>query len=192
MKRKTNNKKVIAIGMILLLVISIGYAALSTNLTINGTANISATSWNIYFDNVQVTTGSVTGDKVTTAPTVEANSTSTVALTYTVTLDEPGDFYEFTVDVVNGGTIDAKIAEGGITKTTLSASEDILANYTVTYSNGDAISEGDTLAKSGATGDTKTIKVRVEYDSNVTAEQLGAMANDMTLTLTFALDYVQA
>lgn len=191
MRRTQKNRKFIIIAMILLLLISVGYAALSTTLTINGTANISAASWNVYFTNIQTTNGSVIP---TVAPTV--SGTSTVTLNYTVTLEAPGDFYEFTVDVKNGGTINAKIATDGISNTTLTTAQDALVNYTVTYSNGDAIQVGDKLSKSGATisgiGDTRTIKVRVEYDPNVTAAQLNAMnGEDITLDLEFSLTYVQ-
>ena len=34
------NKKIIAFALILLMIISVGYAALTTTLTINGTANV--------------------------------------------------------------------------------------------------------------------------------------------------------
>ena len=92
--RKRSNKRLIAIAIVLLLAISIGYAALSTTLTINGTANIAANSWLIYFTNVQVKTGSVTA---TTTPTISGTSTTT--LSWAVNLETPGDFYEYYVDV---------------------------------------------------------------------------------------------
>ena len=188
MKRKQKNKKFIIVAIVLMLVISIGYAAISTTLRINGTANIAATSWNIYFDNITTTTGSVTPS---VAPTVSGTNTTT--LNYTIVLEKPGDFYEFTVDVVNGGTINAKIAENGIVKTGVDNTADTYVNYTATYSDGTAIAEGDTLGKSGTAnnGDTRTIKIRVEYDDTITAEQLNALDSDLELTLQFSLNYVQ-
>ena len=107
------------------------------------------------------------------------------------------DFYEFTIDAVNGGSINAKIAENGITKTTRTSTQDTYVNYTVTYAdvNGTAIVAGDKLSKSGATisgiGDTRRVKVRVEYDPNVTLAQLNELEDDIELNLTFALNYVQ-
>ena len=190
MRKKQKNKKIMVVAIALLLLISIGYAAISTTLTINGTANIAATSWNVYFTNLQTTTGSVTPS---VAPTVSGTNTTT--LNYTVTLENPGDFYEFTVDVKNGGTINAKIAENGVSNTALTAEQDTYINYTVTYLDGTEIAAGDKLSKSGATisgiTDTRTIKVRVEYDANITAEQLNALNDDLTLNLQFSLDYVQ-
>ena len=201
MKRKQKSKRlIIAVALILLVAISIGYAGLSTTLTINGTANIAATSWNVHFENVQVTSGSVSVDENTTAPAVAAGNTTTTALSYAVTLNKPGDFYEFTVDVVNGG-VNAKIAEeNGITKTIkvgdadLSEAQAKLVNYTVTYADGTAIEAGNTLAKNdNQTGgaDIRTVKVRVEYNPNITAEELNAVNGDLSLNLTFGVNYVQ-
>ena len=192
MNQKKIRRKILAIAMIALLLISVGYAALETNLRINGTANIAATSWNVYFTNIQTTNGSVTPS---VAPSV--SGTNTTSLNYTITLEEPGDFYEFTVDVVNGGTINAKIADNGISNTSLTQTQDTYVNYTVTYADGTAIAAGDKLAKAGTTVNSvaqyvKTVKVRVEYDSTITPEQLNAMGeNDITLDLTFAMTYVQ-
>ncbi len=192
--KKQKNKKIVVVAIVLLLLISIGYAAISTTLTINGTANIAATSWNVYFTNLQTTAGSVTP---TTAPSITAGSTNTTTLNYAVTLNNPGDFHEFTVDVKNAGTINAKIADNGVSNTALTATQDTYVNYTVTYLDGTPISAGDKLAKAGTVvnelpTDTKTIKVRVEYDPTITAEQLNAMGeNDITLNLQFSLNYVQ-
>ena len=192
MNQKKIRRKILAVAMIALLLISVGYAALETNLRINGTANIAATSWNVYFTNIQTTEGSVTP---TVAPTV--SGTNTTQLNYTITLNKPGDFYEFTVDVANGGTINAKIADNGISNTALTQTQDTYVNYTVTYADGTEISAGDKLAKAGTiensvAQDTKTVKVRVEYDPTITAEQLNAMGeSDITLNLTYSMQYVQ-
>ena len=192
MNQKKIRRKILAVAMIALLLISVGYAALETNLRINGTANIAATSWNVYFTNIQTTEGSVTP---TVAPTV--SGTNTTQLNYTITLNKPGDFYEFTVDVVNGGTINAKIADNGISNTALTQTQDTYVNYTVTYADGTEISAGDKLAKAGTTvnsvaQDVKTVKVRVEYDPTITAEQLNAMGeSNITLNLTYSMQYVQ-
>ncbi len=47
------NKKSLKITLaVILLVISIGYALLNANLTINGTSNFARTTWNIHFENL--------------------------------------------------------------------------------------------------------------------------------------------
>ena len=65
--------------LILLLMIGIGFAALAANLKIDGTLNVSRTSWDVHFENVSITEGSVTANP---APTT--NNTDTTEMTYTI------------------------------------------------------------------------------------------------------------
>ena len=178
MKKKKNSSFVV-IALLLIVTISIGYAALSTTLNINGTSTIKTQTWDVHFANVKVTTN--TGATVTKAPTITEGKTTEV--TYNVALNEPGSVYEFTVDVVNGGSIAAKTSAaptlGGNTQTGI-------FNYTVTWSDGSAITANTTLAA----GATKTAKVRVEYKKDITVSQLPTA--DTALTLTCSIPYVQA
>ena len=177
--KKNVNQKLIAIAVLLLLAISVGYAALSTTLTINGTANIASNSWLIYFTNVQVTSGSVTA---TTAPTTSGTSTTT--LTWVVSLNKPGDFYEYYVDVKNDGTIDAMI--GSLSNTSLTTNQAKYLNYGVTYDDGATIEQYDKLDA----GDTVTLKVRVEYKTDLNPEDLPSEPAEITFEYTS--NYVQA
>lgn len=178
MKKKKNSSFVV-IALLLIVTISIGYAALSTTLNINGTSTIKTQSWDVHFENVKVTTN--TGVTVTKAPTITEGKTTEV--TYNVALNQPGSVYEFTVDVVNDGTIAAKTSAtptlGGNTQTAI-------VNYTVTWSDGSAITANTALAA----GATKTAKVRVEYKKDITAAQLPSA--DTALSLTCSIPYVQA
>ncbi|MBR4619028.1 MAG: hypothetical protein IKO49_06955 [Bacilli bacterium] len=197
---KNNRKKSLVLILILMLVISVGYAAITTTLKINGTSKVQKVGWNIYWDNVQTTTGSVTGENVTTAPTT--TGTSTTEVTYAVTLPEPGDFYEFTVDAVNDGTINAMIAENGVSNVayTDSTYETVatlpkMFRYTVTYADGSAIEDYHLLAKkSGSTPTRETYKVRVEYrnDSEINISDLADIDADTTYYFKFSTNYVQA
>ena len=101
-KRFQINRK--AFILMTVLCMGIGFAFLSSNLTITGNTSVSGNKWNVYFTNVQVSENSVEASVVPTT-----SGTSTTSIDYTVTLDKPGDFYEFTVDAVNNGTIDAMI-----------------------------------------------------------------------------------
>jgi hypothetical protein len=90
-----------------LLLLGIIYAILQANLKINGTTKISSNLWDVHFENIIVTPESVaigTGD---TAATIDP--TNNCKIDFEVTLSLPGDFYEFTADIVNAGTIDAMI-----------------------------------------------------------------------------------
>ena len=178
MKKKSGKKVVLSLLALLLLTITVGYAALSTTLNINGTSKINNATWDVHFANLKVTSGSVSATK---AATID----SATEIDYNVELIKPGDFYEFTVDVTNTGTIDAKLGEAPILSG-VSAAQDIYTNYTVTYSDNDtAINANDKLAA----GATKKLKVRVEFDRNITNSQLPTEAQP--LNLTFAMNYVQ-
>lgn len=184
MKVKVNKKiKLISILLVLVMLISVGYALLSTTLTINGTANVKASSWKIYFTNVQPTTGSVTP---TTAPTTEG--TTTTEITWEVDLEEPGDFYEFTVDAVNAGTIDAMIntATADIVTSSLTAEQSEYVSYSITYSDGAPVEQYDRLAANS----TETLKIRVEFKEDVDPEDLPE--TDQEIIITYTADYVQA
>lgn len=178
-RRRIKNSSYIAAILLLLLVgISVGYAAISTTLNINGTSSIGKSTWDVHFENLAVTTGSVTA---TTPATIQSDKTN---ITYTITLNNPGDYYEFTVDVKNSGTMAAKISATP-TLSGVSTAQDVYINYTVKYSNGNAIAANDTLA----VGETKTFKVRVEFDSNISSSQLPSTTS--SLSLGFSVNYVQ-
>ena len=55
MKKKKNSSFVV-IALLLIVTISIGYAALSTTLNINGTSTIKKQTWSVYFDTLTVQT----------------------------------------------------------------------------------------------------------------------------------------
>lgn len=177
MKKKSNRKFVLLVLALLLFTITVGYAALSTTLNINGTSKINNATWDVHFANLKVTSGSVSATK---AATID----SATEIDYNVELIKPGDFYEFTVDVTNTGTIDAKLDDAPILSG-VSAEQDVYTNYTVTYSDDTAIHANDKLAA----GATKKLKVRVEFDRNITNSQLPTEAQ--TLDLKFAMNYVQ-
>ncbi len=137
-----NNKKTIyGIIFILICLVGIGYAALVSNITITGTAAIKSATFDVHFENITLTNGSVeinitAGDS---AATIEP--TNRTRIDYSVTLEEPGDFYEFTVDVVNAGSMDAMV------NTITSKMNNVVINnnlpnyleYNVTYEDGVAI-----------------------------------------------------
>ena len=157
-----NDKKnlYILIMIITAFFITIGYAALNSTLNINGKSNISKNTWDVHFDNVIITNGSVEAEKV---PTIENTST----VDFEVALNLPGDYYEFTVDVVNAGSIDAMIES--ISKTPdLSTEQQKYLNYIIEYENGEEI-----VSKQLVNNESfLRLKVRVEYKSDITAFDL--------------------
>ena len=177
-KRK---KSLIFIITLLIMCFGIGYAYLTTTLSINGVTDVDANNWDVYFDNANVTNGSVTGEQEIEAPTI----TSDTEVEFHVRLKEPGEFYEFTIDAKNDGTIDAMVesiskkVNGG---TTIPA----YLNYTVTYQDGGEIAQNHLLAHESL----ETLKVRVEYRTDIDPSVLPTSAQ--SLTLSFDVEYVQA
>ena len=168
---------------ILILGLGIGYAYINSDLNINGTAQVNSANWDVHWANVQVTNGSVSGTNVVTAPTI-SNSTT---VNYSIILDKPGDYYEFTVDAVNGGSIDAMIdtIDSKLNGATITVLPDYL-NYTVTYSDGVELEQNHQLLHNT----TEKYKVRIEYRTDINANQLPA--TNQTLSLQFTVTYRQA
>ena len=164
---------------LLILCLGVGFAFLSTQLNITGNTSVSGNKWSVYFNNVQVSEGSVDASVVPTT-----TGTATTSVNYTVLLDKPGDFYEFTVDAVNAGTIDAMI--DSITMTSLDTDVATYLNYTATYLDGTTLAQNDVLEAD----DSTTYKVRVEYKKNIEATDLDE--DGINLTLTFGINYVQS
>ena len=184
MRRNRKNNLVLAF-VALLLIMGLGYALLNTNLSINGTTNVSSASWNIYWDNIVLGSNNVTD--ITTPATISTGKTEVL---FNVNFKEPGDTYEFTVDAVNDGSIDGMVnvvtngvyAANGTTSKTL---PDYL-EYTVTYSDGIAIEQYQLLKS----GERETYKVRVHYKEDITASQLPSTADNYVFK--FEVTYVQA
>ncbi len=179
MKLKQNKTQVYLLLIFsLALLIGVGYAALSATLNINGQITINKASWNIHMEDISVTSGSVTA---TTTPTLDDAKTT---VSFSVTLTNPGDFYEFTVKEVNKGTIDAMVST--ISKTGLTVTQAKYLDYTVTYDSGLELAQNQILKS----GNSEYLRVKVAFKKDVTASDLPTA--DSTLNLNFSLSYQQA
>ena len=168
---------ILSIVLISIFSLTIVYAALSVTLNITGNAEVVASSWNIHLDNVKVTSGSVSG----TTPSITTPRTAS----FSTTLNMPGDFYEFTIDVVNDGSIDAMI-DSVIKEPTLTTSQAKYLNYIIEYQNGESINTKQLVAKESFV----RLKVRVEFRKDITASDLPTTSE--TLNLAFTVNYVQS
>ena len=178
MRIDKDNIKIILI--LLVVCLGIGYSYLNTELNINGTANINSANWSVYWNNVQVKAGSVTAP----TPTIDSDKTT---VSYTVTLAQPGDYYEFTVDAVNGGTIDAMIdsIDSKLNGATITTLPDYLS-YTVTYEDGVELEPNHLLAANS----TETYKINIKYRDDIELNQIPA--SNQSLSLQFTVTYRQA
>lgn len=97
--KKFNKKR--NITFLLVLFLSIGFATLTANLYVNGFALFKGGKFDIHFENVKVNEEGVTPENV------EITADDTVE--FEASLESPGEFVEFNVDVVNSGKIDGMV-----------------------------------------------------------------------------------
>ena len=176
--KKKNKKSYVLLAVFALIGITIGYAVLNTTLNINGKSTISKNTWDVHFDNINVTDESVEAVKL---PTIEDDTT----VDFEIALNMPGDFYEFTVDVVNNGTIDAMIES--INKTPILTEEQAkYLDYTITYQNNLEITSKQLVKKD----ESVRLKVRVEIRKDIDPSDLPEVGD--VLYLSFTANYQQA
>ena len=164
--------------LLLIVGISIGYAALTTTLNINGNTTIEKASWDIHFENLVIESNSVSAIR-----DAEIDSTKTL-IEYSVQLIEPGDFYEFTVDIVNNGSIDAMISE--VLKQGISSEQEKYIEYVAAYSDLVLLTEKDYLKS----GEKENIRVRVKYKDDIEAVDLPT--DESSFDFSFSVTYIQA
>lgn len=195
MRRFKKNK--ISIIILVLLVVSVGYALVSTQLGINGTFNVARTKFDVHWANPAVTSGSVSN----TLPNIgqDSGAPANTKLSWSATFNVPGDFYEFTVDAENSGTIDAMITgiNMKVNNTDINANPSPLPEYItyeLIYANGDPVVEGKVLKAESDYNPRIKYKVRVEYDAEkATAATVNAIPNNgVTYNFNLILTYAKA
>lgn len=161
------------IVLILLLFISIGFAVLTSNLSINDTASFTDASFNVHFENAKVE------DKNIDDGTITINS-GDVTITSTGTFDKPGDYINTSFYVINNGTMDAQLNILSVSGITTQLSNYFA--YTLKYDIGGAnVARGDVLRA----GQGRKINLHIEYKYDV--EELTTASN---LNLTITMNYI--
>ena len=158
--------------------LGIGYAFLTTDLSINGTATMVSNSWDIHFDHLVVQNGSVeigTGDTA-------ASITSPTTISFAVTLAQPGDYYEFLVDIVNDGTLPGVIS--GVEVTPDTAQSSLIFGYSYLYDSGRDVKPGDIIDPSSS----KTTDFKVFYKDDIDASDLPSTDVQQTITVTITFE----
>ena len=173
-KRITRNRYVL---FFLVFFISLGFAYLSTQLSIHGNSLLKGNTWNIHFEDVVVVEN--TADNPT--PTI---SNDLKSVTYSTVFEAPGDIFSFNVDVVNSGTLDGMIDE--ILNDGLTNDQKKYINIEYKYANGDPFEEHFVILK----GCRKTINVTIEYKYDIDEEDL--LLADSLENLIFSINYTKA
>lgn len=175
-RRIRRNHFYFVIILILFASIGVGYAALTTSLTINGTTQITSAKWDVHFANV--TKG---GNSVGAASATISDDKTTLTVSG-ITLSSPGAEYEVYVNVVNAGTIDANLYS--IIKSGLSPAQQQYLSYNVTYAFNEQIKSNDLLKA----GSSETLRISIKYNDN---KALAPSTSQSIGTMTFKLNYVQ-
>lgn len=186
--------KVVAVIALLVAVIglTIGYAAYTETLTIDGSAKVTPATWDVKFKNLGTT--EKTGDATSTDPTL----TDTTISGFVATLTMPGDSVKYKFDIANDGTIDAKLTT--FTMGTLSCAPSsgsaatqeqataVCAELSYTLEYGSPLTTpavNDTLAKETS----KSAELTLTWDSNGVAEPDGNIDVTVgTTTLIYSQD----
>ena len=180
-KERRTKALVVVVLLIVIAGLTVAFAALSTTLNINGTAYLDAAKWGIKFENLSEP---VKVGTVTTTGTAKIEETKSAEINgINVSLSTPGDKVVYTVDLVNEGTINAKIDK--IEKTKLTSGQQKYLTFKVTDKDGREVSEGDILSA----GETRSITITIEFIKDLTKEDLPASTS--TISLSYKLNFVQ-
>lgn len=193
MKRNNSRQLAICALAIALTATTIAYAVLRTSLRISGNVTRKGGTWSIQLDNIanKSTTGSA---KFTTQPTISGTT-----LNFGAELALPGDSFSFTFDVMNAGTVDAKLSSYLFSHVDYSSPSETETEYNVDdvtcnmkYNNATITPSNKSnlnLTKPASTSSPtkKTIKVYCKYDAVPVID-----STDRELNLSLELNYVQA
>ena len=175
-RRIRRNHFYFIIILILFASIGVGYAALTSTISINGTTQITSAKWDVHFANYSLGANTSGGYA---QPSITDNGTK---LTISKIGLSAGTEVEYYVDVVNAGSIDARLS--GLIKSNLTTEQQQYLSYNVTYGFNTPIKENDLLKA----GTSERIRISVVYSEDKTV----APATSQTISnLTFRLDYVQ-
>ena len=147
-------KKKKLIILILVLFISIGFAILSANLNINGGVGFNSNNFDVHFENIKVISEDVDYS------TLEVDSSDNTKINASINFKEPSEIFEYSVDVVNGGGIDAIF--DSITNNISSTIEDYIT-VDIKYYDDTTINQNDLLRM----GQSKRIRVKVIYNYDI-------------------------
>lgn len=169
----SNTVKNVILGILVvgLIGMTVAYAALTQQLDIDSTAQVNASTWDVHFANLSSAT-LVGNPTIATEPTLSAHSITGLDVAFT----KPGESVTYTFDVVNAGSIPAKLnsvkinaKDSGIVCTdeagsTESADAVLVCNnltFTVSHADDTEFIVGEQLA---ADNGTQEVKLVVSFD----------------------------
>ena len=200
-KKENDNKlPLIALLIVACVGLTIGYSALSTTLSIKGTASIEGMSWRIEFQNLSEAT--LTGNaSIISDPVISEDKTEISS--YNVNFLDPGDSVSYTFQIANNGTLNAKLSEiirdtitcegyGNSVQATKDA-DNVCANleYTLKYQEEESHYSDDYVLTSTTTnvevndilnaGDVKNMILTLKYKSPTDSETITEPEDDVSI-----------
>ncbi len=156
---------IIGTVIIVILIMVVGYSAFATQLTLNGTAEISGI-WDVRIVDVQAQNSSETCDEG--EPQFTNNS-----VIFNAKMKTPGDTITYIITIENRGNIDA------ILNNVIFKEDDVNGSPAISY-------EITELANVLSAGEKTNFSVKVKYDKNTTE-----LPSVKTKTITGIVEYVQ-
>lgn len=210
---KERRIKVLSLAALIVAVLglTVAFAALSQTLTINGSANVDASEWDVHFEGLTAT------DKYGDAEEISApNFSETTISNINVKITKPEDEIGYVVNIVNNGTVKAKVSsieisklctldspvescdwnnDGVVTQEDVDMVNDNISFF-VCYASGKTIKEGDILLVN------KKVQLSIDVYYGKTIEDNGSLdfiestelpKRDLTFSdLSVTINYVQA
>lgn len=175
-------KRYMVVGLFLLLIggISLGFAELRETLTVTSDVLITKERFDVHFERQSITEGSVSLSEGDHAVAIDPSDND--KLSFKITLNQPGDFYEFTMDMANSGNVDAKV-------TSITLGQDQNTNFLTQASQNSLPTVNEVITA----GNRKTLLFRVEYNSSIVDESeiVEGVYPKQTYELTYKISYAK-
>ena len=169
-EKKKNSKKDILLILLLLFmifilsIVTVTYTFNSKIIDIIGFTGVyRETSWKVDFDNISL-------DREGSIYVEEISASNTSIKDFDITFIRPGDAFTIRLDVVNNGTLDAKLETFKISNIVCTYNNgssaddycDKYISYSIKYKDGSSIKKDDVLEA----GETKTVVFKMSYADN--------------------------
>ena len=169
-EKKKNSKKDILLILLLLFmifilsIVTVTYTFNSKIIDIVGFTGVyRETSWKVDFDNISL-------DREGSIYVEDISASNTSIKDFDITFIRPGDAFTIRLDVVNNGTLDAKLETFKISNIVCTYNNgssaddycDKYISYSIKYKDGSSIKKDDVLEA----GETKTVVFKMSYADN--------------------------
>ena len=168
-KKKKSKKDVLLILLLLFIILvlsilTVTYTFNSKIIDIIGFTGVyRETSWKVDFDNISL-------DREGSIYVEEISASNTSIKDFDITFVRPGDAFTIRLDVVNNGTLDAKLETFQISNIVCTYNNGTSADdycdkhisYSIKYKDGSSIKKDDVLEA----GETKTVVFKMSYADN--------------------------